>query len=69
MGKFHAVFADNGQNFPGYIVKKVNFYQAPSTAIYTPSTGQTTVTIENNERADSVAISLSGLEEFANKSS
>ena len=56
-------------------MKKVNFYQTPSTPGYTPSTGQTTVTttttaatIENYGRAESVAISLTGLEEFETSS-
>lgn len=26
VGKFHAVFTDEGTNFPGFLVKKVNFY-------------------------------------------
>ncbi len=27
VGEFHAVFTDDGNNFPGYLVKKVNFYK------------------------------------------
>ena len=54
----------------------MNFYQTPPTPGYAPSTGQTTVTtttttaatIENYGRADSEAISLTGLEEFDSSS-
>ena len=74
-GNYHAVFTDNGENFPGFILKKVNFYPPPTTTIYAPSTGgtvatttTTTATIEtatdHNDESGSAIISLAGLEDF-----
>ena len=73
LGKFHAVFTDNGQNFPGYILKKVNFYNSPGTTLYAPSTAATTTTTtstttatieQSREATESEMVSLAGLEEY-----
>jgi hypothetical protein len=53
--------SDGGRNFPGYILKKVNFYSPALTNIYTPSTTMTvTTTTATIEQTQEDSVSLTG---------
>jgi len=53
--------SDGGRNFPGYILKKVNFYSPAMTNIYTPSTAMTvTTTTATIEQPQEDSVSLTG---------